>query len=109
LSEAEHAGVEWDSVTEDIDDSPQGQILRAVIGGMAEMERLKIAERTQRGKRARIEAGKYNVGSHAPYGYSWEDPATKARLVENPATAPVVRRIFRTLLRVVRPGKWLCV
>ena len=33
LSEAEHAGVAWDSVTEDIDDSPQGQILRAVIGG----------------------------------------------------------------------------
>ncbi len=46
LSEAEHAGVVWDSVTEDIDDSPQGQILRAVIGGMAEMERLKIMERT---------------------------------------------------------------
>src|SRR3954470_1851225 len=38
LSEAEYAGVAWDSVTEDIDNSPQGQILRAVIGGMAEME-----------------------------------------------------------------------
>ncbi|MDQ3692990.1 MAG: recombinase family protein [Chloroflexota bacterium] len=97
LSEAEHAGVEWNSATEDIDDSPQGQILRAVIGGMAEMERLKIAERTQRGKRARIESGKYNVGSHAPFGYTWEDPATKARLVENPATAPIVRRIFREI------------
>ena len=49
----------WDSVTEHVDDSPQGQILRAVIGGMAEMERLKIAERTQRGRRARIEGGKH--------------------------------------------------
>ena len=97
LSEAEHAGVEWESVTEDIDNSPQGQILRAVIGGMAEMERLKIAERTQRGKRARIDAGKYNVGSHAPYGYAWDDPTTKARLVENTATAPIVRRIFREI------------
>src|SRR5829696_4561082 len=51
LTEAEHAGVAWDSVTEDMDDSPTGRILRAVISGMAELERLKIAERTQRGKR----------------------------------------------------------
>lgn len=97
LSEAEHAQVVWQSATEEIDDSPQGQILRAVIGGMAEMERLKIAERTLRGKRARIESGKYNVGSHAPYGYQWENEATKERLIENPATAPIVRRIFRTI------------
>src|SRR4051794_5248750 len=64
---------------------------------MAEMERLKIAERTQRGKRARVEAGKYNVGSHAPFGYRWEDDATKARLVENPETSFIVRRIFREI------------
>jgi site-specific DNA recombinase len=97
LSEAEHVGVTWESVTEDIDDSPQGQILRAVIGGMAEMERLKIAERTQRGKRARIAAGKYNVGSHAPYGYAWQDQANKDRLVEYPDSALVVRRIFQDI------------
>jgi len=48
LSEAEYAGVQWVSVMEDVDDSPQGQILRAVIGGMAELERLKLAERTVR-------------------------------------------------------------
>jgi site-specific DNA recombinase len=97
LSEAEHAGVAWDSVSEDIDNSPQGQILRAVIGGMAELERIKIVERTRRGKMARIESGKYNVGSHAPFGYAWEDPATKARLVENLLTAPIVRRIFQDI------------
>lgn len=58
LSEAEHAGVLWHSATEDIDNSATGKILRAVIGGMDELERLKIAERTQRGKRARVESGK---------------------------------------------------
>lgn len=58
LSEAEYADVRWASVTEDLDDSPQGQILRAVIGGMAELERLKLAERTVRGRRARALAGK---------------------------------------------------
>lgn len=98
LSEAEYAGVAWDSVSEDFDNSPQGQILRAVIGGMAELERIKIVERTRRGKMARIESGKYNVGSHAPFGYAWEDPGTKARLVENPVTAPIVRRIFQDIV-----------
>ncbi len=94
LSEAEHAGVLWDSVTEDIDNSPTGKILRAVIGGMAELERLKIAERTQRGKRARVESGKYNVGCRAPYGYQWANPATKERLDLDPVTAPILRRII---------------
>jgi site-specific DNA recombinase len=94
LSEAEHAGVLWDSATEAIDDSPTGKILRAVIGGMAELERLKIRERTQRGKRARVEAGKYNVGCRAPYGYRWAG-GDKERLAVDPATAPIVQRIFR--------------
>jgi site-specific DNA recombinase len=96
LSEAEHAGVRWDSVTEDIDDSPQGQILRAVIGGMAEMERLKIAERTTRGKMARIQSGKLLPGGKAPYGYRWRD-ATKGALDLDPDTAPVVQGIFEAI------------
>src|SRR5215217_2096471 len=97
LSEADHAGVTIEFVTERLEDSPEGRLLLSVRGFVAEVERLKIAERTQRGKRARIEAGKYNVGCRPPYGYRWEDHATKARLVEDPMTAPVVRRIFRDL------------
>jgi site-specific DNA recombinase len=96
LSEAEHAGVIWDSATEDIDSTPTGKILRAVIGGMAELERLKIAERTTRGKRARVESGKYNVGCRAPFGYHW-DGEGKERLAVNPATAPIVQRIFNDI------------
>ncbi|MDP9369421.1 MAG: recombinase family protein [Chloroflexota bacterium] len=94
LSEAEHAGVKWESVTEDIDNSPQGQILRAVIGGMAEMERLKIAERTVRGRRARAHSGRLLPGKAALYGYQWRD-ATKSAYDIDPATAPIVQRIFR--------------
>ena len=99
LTEAEHAGVDWDSVTEDMDDSPTGRILRAVISGMAELERLKIGERTQRGKRARVAAGKYNVGCRPPYGYQWADPATKERLVPDPVTAPILQRIVTGIAR----------
>ena len=34
------------------------------------------------------------IGAWAPYGYS-KDPADKHKLIPNPATAPVVRRIFQ--------------
>ncbi len=97
LSEAEHAGVRWESATEDIDNSPQGQILRAVIGGMAEMERLKIAERTVRGRRARAHAGRLLPGRAARYGYRWRD-ATKSAYDVDPVHGPIVQRIFREAL-----------
>lgn len=97
LSEAEHAGVEWDSVTEDIDNSPQGQILRAVIGGMAEMERLKLAERTVRGRMARVQSGKLIPGGRPPFGYCWRD-ASRAALDLDPETAPIVRWMFETIV-----------
>jgi site-specific DNA recombinase len=97
LSEAEHASVHWVSVTEDIDDSPQGQILRAVIGGMAELERLKIAERTIRGRRARAHAGKLLPGKAALYGYRWRD-ATKAAYDIDPIHGPIIQRIFNEML-----------
>ena len=96
LAEAEHAGVEWDSVTEDIDNSPQGQILRAVIGGMAEMERLKLAERTVRGRIARAQSGKLLPGGKPPYGYRWRDDRKEALDVD-PETAPIVHSMFETI------------
>ena len=97
LSEAEHAGVGWHSATEDIDDSPQGQILRAVIGGMAEMERLKLAERTVRGRKARAQAGKLLPGRAALYGYRWRDITNGAYEVDD-ATGPILQRMFSEVL-----------
>lgn len=97
LSEAEYADVRWASVTEDLDDSPQGQILRAVIGGMAELERLKLAERTVRGRRARALAGKILPGRAALYGYRWRDEQ-KAAYDIDPIHGPVVQRIFHEVL-----------
>jgi site-specific DNA recombinase len=93
LSEAEYARVAWDSVTEDIDNSPQGQILRAVIGGMAEMERLKIAERTVRGRMARARNGKLLPGPAPLFGYRWGD-ATKGAYAIDETTGPIVQRVF---------------
>jgi site-specific DNA recombinase len=96
LSEAEYAGVEWNSVTEDIDNSPQGQILRAVIGGMAEMERLKIAERTVRGRKARVQSGKILPGKAALFGYRWRN-AEKFAYDIDPYAGPIVRRMFEDI------------
>lgn len=96
LSEADHAGVEVLFVTEPLDDSPEGALIRFVRGYAAKVEHEKIKERTQRGKLARIASGKPPVGPRPPFGMTWSDGA-KTRLVENPMTAPVVRRIFREI------------
>ena len=58
LTEADYAGVAIELVTERIEDTPEGRLIQAVRGFVAEVERLKIAERTQRGRAARVASGK---------------------------------------------------
>jgi site-specific DNA recombinase len=94
LSEADYAGVAIELVTERLEDTPEGRLLQSVRGFVAEIERLKIAERTKRGRRARAEQGKLLPGSRPPYGYEWRD-GNKAALDPNPVTAPIVRRIYQ--------------
>ena len=80
-------------VTEDFEKSATGTFLRGAKAFAAELEREKIAERTQRGRRARVASGKPLVGGKPPYGYVWADDE-KSRLVLDPETAPVVRMLF---------------
>lgn len=96
VSEATHAGVAVDFVTEPLDDSPEGQLIRFVRGYAAKVEHEKIKERTMRGRKARAEAGKMLPGPRAPYGYIWANDE-KSRLAENPETAAIVRRLFREI------------
>jgi site-specific DNA recombinase len=58
VSEAERHGVALAFVTEQWDETPQGKFMRSALGFMAELEREKIKERTMRGKRARVAAGR---------------------------------------------------
>lgn len=97
LSEADHAGADVSFISELLDDSPEGQLIRFVRGYAAKVEHEKIKERSRRGAAARLAAGKPNVGPRPPYGYQWADTG-KTRLVENPGTALIVRRIFGDLL-----------
>jgi len=93
IDRMESAGASLQLVTEDFEKSATGTFLRGAKAFAAELEREKIAERTQRGRRARVASGKPLVGHRPPYGYRWADDE-KTRLALDPETAPVVRLLF---------------
>ena len=90
--EIEKAGASPVFVLERFEKSPEGQMNYQMKGVFAEYERAKIRERTMRGKRAKLRAGKAICDSHI-YGYDF-DRATSSYVV-NPAEAEVVRRVYR--------------
>jgi len=92
LSEAEHVGVEVLFVTEPLDHSPEGQLIRFVRGYAAKVEHEKIKERTIRGKRAPLLSGRLLPGCKVLYGYRWRDD-THGAYEPDPLTAWVVQRI----------------
>ena len=93
LSEAEHHGVAVEFVSEPLDHSPEGQLIRFVRGYAARIEVEKIRERALRGKRARVQNGKiHNFGTEL-YGYR-RDKARGIREVYEPE-AVIVRSLFR--------------
>jgi site-specific DNA recombinase len=96
IDRIESAGASLALVTEDFEKSATGTFLRNAKSFVAELEREKIAERTQRGRRARVTAGKPLVSPRPPYGYQWN--ADKSGYVLDPVTAPVVRKIFDAYL-----------
>ncbi|MGA7668864.1 MAG: recombinase family protein [Nitrolancea sp.] len=97
LSEAEHHGVDVDFVTEPLDSSPEGQLIRFVRGYAAKVEHAKFRERSMRGRRARAEAGKLVPGPRPRYGYQWNDESKACYLID-PVAGAVVRRIFSLAL-----------
>lgn len=72
LSEAEHAGVSVLFVTEPLDDSSEGQLIRFVRGYAAKIEHAKIVERVNRGRRGRTQSGKLVVNRRPLYGYRFK-------------------------------------
>ena len=68
-------------ITEDLANTPEGRLLQSVRRFVAEVERLKIIERTRRGMRARVESGKPLPGRKPPFGYRWtSDDHSQAHL-----------------------------
>jgi DNA invertase Pin-like site-specific DNA recombinase len=89
FSECKHHGIAWDSATEDVNNP----ILVAVVGAMAELDRLKIAANTKRGRDAKLATGVPLGSGSPPYGMMWGG-GEKTHLVAHPTTAPVLRRMF---------------
>ena len=95
FDEANQTGVKLDFVTEKFEDTAVGRFILAARAFVAEVEREKISERTQRGKVQRARSGKLpQATGRGIYGYRY-DPATGTRHVE-PQEATVVLEIFET-------------
>jgi site-specific DNA recombinase len=92
--ECERAGARLLFVTENLDDSPQGKLMRSVQSYVAEVEREKIKERTQRGKRAKIMSGKILPSRKALFGYVNVDGKREIK----PDEAATVRQMFEWVI-----------
>ena len=85
------------SITEHADDSPTGKLMEAIIESVDEFYSENLAQEVVRGMREAASRG-FWVASRVPYGYARvmvQDGAKKRPTLEpDPATAPVVERIF---------------
>lgn len=101
--EFNRAGISMAFATEDFEQTAIGRFVRSAKVLAAAIEVEKIRERTVRGRIARVRDGKLLPGGKPLYGYQWPEERDhkgkliKGRLVEDPLTAPVVRRIFDSL------------
>lgn len=76
----------------EVSDTPEGNMSYQMKGVFAEYERAKIRERTMRGKRAKLKAGKVINDSHI-YGYDFD--RENSCYVINPAEAEVVKTVYK--------------
>ena len=89
LSEAEHQGVQVECVTEPLDDTPEGQLLRYIRGYAAKVELEKIRERNLRGKHACVRNGKIHGHGIERYGYRRDKELDDhGKLVKNGKRSP---------------------
>jgi len=93
FEEAEYYGCEIISATEEIECTPEGELMRSVRGFTAEVERIKTAERTARGVRKLLDNDKLICAGTARYGYRYVKQ-TRERIVV-PEHAAQVLRIYK--------------
>jgi DNA invertase Pin-like site-specific DNA recombinase len=86
------AGCEIEYVLGSYPDTPEGGLMKHVGASVAECERLKIAERTTRARRAIAQSG--GVVSHGKTPYGYQVVQGKHEFAVNEAEAQVVRLIF---------------
>lgn len=75
-------------------DTPEGRLNKHIKATIAEFEREKIAERTTRARRQKVEAGHVVSHGRAPYGYRLAVVNGKQTLALHEPEAQIVRMIF---------------
>jgi len=93
MEEMEHYNTTLYCVKENIDDTPMGRFSRMVLAFVAEMEREKIMDRTMTGRTNAVKNGQLKaISNHRiRYGFQWEDPAAKDRIILNEEEAAIIR------------------
>ena len=107
--ELEAAGVGIEYVLEKYDDSPEGGLMKHVKASVAEYERIKIVERTRRGKRNSVKAGNVTCCGVPPYGYREATVDGKRTLVVDEEEAEIIRMMYRLYIQGNgKGGKYGC-
>ena len=96
-------GVLFHTVGQKIEDTPEGRVLRQVMGSFAEMEHTKTRERSLRGIRKRVESG-FPHATTAPYGYCWKKLAKASTLEVDDNESEVVQRSSAGRLKAGQSG-----
>lgn len=106
VDEMQSRGVLLECVTEKFDDSAIGRFILSARGFAAELEREKIAERTNRGRYAKARNGEVVGTGLAPYGYRYlqhtDERSGKNVVVGyalDPGASPIMRRVFEMLAK----------
>lgn len=99
MEDFQKRGVRLAFVNQRVDDTPEGKLLLQIQGAVGEYERVKIMDRTRRGKKHKAEQG-HIVGGVAAYGYDYIRPnrAAPGRWEINEAEAKVVREVYRLFI-----------
>src|SRR5215469_2296340 len=93
FEEIEQAGGAVVSVSENIDNSLTGKLVRSILAWSADSERHKIVEYANRHWQSRLEQGLPMATGRAPYGWDWADE-NKTSYKINPELAAIRFSIF---------------
>jgi len=88
-------GVVIEYINNDFADTLEGQLQRTIYSAFAEYERMKILERSLRGRRAKAKAGFVITGGVAPFGYNYIRNEHGGLFELNEADAKVVKQIYQ--------------
>lgn len=91
--------VELEFVLEAYANTPEGSLHKNIKAVIAEYERVKIIERTVRGRRQKVRNGNVLVHGRPPYGYRLIQRDRKSELRIHEAEARIVRLIYQWYIR----------